>query len=415
MEILNLLNSKQIHGDKKLITENHDIIDLLTKLSPGKIKNLIANIYNNVTQDCHANKTIESEKFNILGIGGFGIIFEIKNNMCLKLTINLNHDSTVSEYHIPNILGKNKNLAQLINIPLCLLCDVNITGLENYLRLVCALMLLSKNCKMEKETFSHEIQKIKKNLKLDQDQIARYLYIYKTYVKLPHLYLVERYDNVMTLINRFQKEQKKKIFIFFNKAIDSANHFIRERIEDSNNASIQLRSLFLQASLFLLLANEHYFFVHHDFKPDNILVFKQTSPYVITYKEYAFEFDIGVIYKVNDFSFSRLKEHEDKHNYLCLFYDIHFFTHFFFYYFYKTLKKNDPKLLHYLHKTYIESFCNQDIDNVDTLINIKKSQKHSTLNLECKEGKIKKYVKYTVKDLENDILKNDLFKMFLKN
>lgn len=418
MDILNLYSSNKIKGDKELININHNIINLLLYLDLEDVKKIICKIYK-ITE---LPKTIiKKNEYNILGIGGYGIIFELNNNKCIKLTLNFssnknenNEFETSKEYIIPIELSKkNSELKDLINVPLCYIEDIKTNGLENYLRLVYSIFILIKNPNINHDQFLKKIVKINPNIIINNDHIFKYLKIYNKYVNLPNLIIFYKFKEIIKLINKFKLKENKnynKILIIYEKAIDSANNHIynieeNHNIVDGNFYKVYFRSLFLQVSLFLLKANENNYFIHRDLKPDNILVFNTKKNYSITYKNYEFNFKNKIIFKINDFSFSKLEDKNKTHKKYTILYDIHYFTHFFFLYFYDNLKDHDENLFNFLYKKFIEPYCNQSINELNTLKKIKK-------NIICYEGKLNYDNNYKSKDLEKVILKNKLFNYF---
>lgn len=419
MDILNLFESKKVKGDKKLIIENHNFIEVISFLDIELVKKLISKTYEESLIKNFSNKLIDVQKYNILGIGGYGIIFEIENNKCIKLTLNFTNKKPSDEYNIPILLSeKNSELKKLINIPLCYIEDVKIDGICSYLKLVYSLMVLVKNPNINKEIYKKKIEKIKPNLNFNDSDISKYFYIYKQYITLPNIIVFNRIKDLIKIIKKFKDKDHlnyDKILIIYNKAISSSNNYIYNLYEVENPKIFYqsyLRTLFLHVILFLLKSNEKSFFVHKDLKPDNILVFHSKYNYTLSYKKYKFIFKNKIIFKINDFSFSLFNDDKDViDNKIIynLFYDIHYFTHFFFYYFNNIIKKYDENLLNFLYKTYIEPYCKQEINDINSLIDIKEK------DVKCSFGKFKTRVEYTSEDLENDILKNNLFKKFYSN
>lgn len=142
---------------------------------------------------------------------------------------------------------------------------------------------------------------------------------------------------VESVIRNTSVNNKNNSTVDYTKYIPIAKIFKKNTDESIMNNEYFTRLCFLQIFIILYISHTRCGFIHNDLRPENVLVFKQDNPFELDFNNITFIFNDSVLFKINDFDYSRTKNVEN----ICIkrspivkikniFYDIHYF---FIYYF----------------------------------------------------------------------------------
>lgn len=366
------------------------------------ILNIITDLNTNKFDVKEINAFIKNNKYNLIkkeikliGIGGYGMIFKLSDEYCLKVNIIDNIDS-YHEFEIPQILYKlNDGIDNLITNPLTLIKNLPFDGLIYYIQFNIFLLYITylyiynkkfdSNYLNETLLINYDINKIYKSLfhgtkQTQKSAIIFFLYLRYKYLKykvnincLNHLLKITK---VLT-----KKTFKKEGFIIILPLAKTISVDIKcnpntKQINMLNGQQGYLcykyiyRVLVLQICLCLLKINSKIKFIHNDLKPDNILVFITNNPYKINYEDIKYKFDLPFIFKLTDFDFSvldkisnnKIKNTDLINNKFYWLHDIHFFIHRLFFYLKNEEILNDIDFFKYTYETFITPFCFKKFD-----------------------------------------------------
>lgn len=377
------------------------------------------------------NKNNESI-IKLLGIGGYGAVFKISNNNCVKLTLE-NKKNDYHEYLIPKKLFElDPELQHSIVIPLFLLKNKSFNNIINVIclnALICIIIynIIKKNNNLInidlnnlfstldiKYEYSFILSKENKS-----DTAEIYNFIYQNYFNQKF-----RFNGVFyclkQMIKLFNKEKGIMGFYMLMPLAEdiSTNIYINPKTFelDKLGQKVQFfnkqigRMIFLQVSI-ALLKTKKFNYVHNDLKPDNVLVFKKNNPYSLVYNNNNFIFMEKYIFKISDFDFSILPDYVENNkiagtrlsNFKSWFNDIHYFIHKLFIYFNKDDIELDLPFFKKLHSLFIYPFCQCEFDKMFGKTLIKSGN-----TIICEEGFYYSNKLPEIKILENFIL-SDFF------
>lgn len=425
-----VLLGRKIYGNVNNFRLHREFLHIIENFTKEEAKDIILKIAQDYNE---GNLFKKNEKYNInnkyyqlLAVGGYGIVFKTSLDPCEVLKISLTNDVQNKDYSIPNILiSKHPNLENLIMSPKAYM-EINLKGLYYYIYVQYFIVFVINRSIYLKTKIKKSDLDFKINYK-----IADELFNSTIDFKPEYMFLIEKYfENIYKIDFITHKIQLKRIFNMFKKynQIDfkyctifdyapflSFNLLLdirtlrisRNGIDSFDTLVLQyksfplysLRILFLTISIFLLFCNKSSSFIHNDLKLDNILVV-ETKPYKLKFDDVEFVFDINFKYLINDFGISVLKPKCNKK--YSWFYDMHFFVHMLFIYLEDRMSLDNEMTL-FLFNTFIKPFCSKNINEI-------KNSNFKNPGI-CEDFFYKKKVKYDIKNLKT-LLNNSLFEIF---
>lgn len=403
------------------------------------------NEYKKSEENVKLLKEIEKKNIKIIGIGGYGQVYQLDDNFCIK--ISLTNKNYYHEYYIAKELSNNKDLKNNIIDPLLLIKKNNFFGLINFFHINILFIYLAYCYIKKKEISEEEVKKKIKEYNIEEEykflfknenrqivneasSFVNYMFIYFFNGDNFFIIMLNKFIKILNYFKEYIKTKKKKGYMMIMPLADaiSSNVFLNKNLNiDINGARAVYiypyiyRMLFLQVSLFFLNVNKKYFYFHNDLKPDNILVTEETEPYSINYSTLKFFFKEKFRFKIADFDFSKILnknkqyineftinkkiEHSrlDKEN--SWFFDIHFFIHKLIYYIGYEETELDKDFFLSLYEVFIKPYCKIAFNDLNSCVKVKIKK----TNEFCYKG-------YFFSDNEPDIsilinfLKSDFFK-----
>lgn len=453
---------KDIEGDESLFFFLYKKINIFYEFDEKKYATIFYNAvfnydllkkkyeeYKDSEDNVKLLKDIEKKNIKIIGVGGYGQVYQIDDSFCIK--ISLSNDHHYHEYYIAKELSKNKELKNSIINPFLLIKKNNFNGLINFFHINILFIYLAY-CYIERKEIDEE--EIKKKIK-EYNIETEYKFLFKnenrkiinkasSFVNYMFIHFFNGDDFFILMLNKFLKilnyfkeyitTHKKKGYMMLMPLAEaiSSNVFLNKNL----NLDIKgvkavyvypciYRMLFLQVSLFFLNVNKKYIYFHNDLKPDNILVTEETEPYSIYFKDLSFFFKEKFRFKIADFDFSKLLD-KNKH-YISentinkkienskfdkestWFFDIHFFIHKLVYYIGIEETELDKEFFLTLYELFIKPYCKISFNDLNSFIKVKIKKTNDV----CYKG-------YFFSDKEPDIsvlinfLKSDFFKQWVR-
>jgi serine/threonine protein kinase len=438
---MNYLNNikKKIVGDKLttilLYHKYANFISFIKEKDYTNIINIIINDYKlNKIKNIIKNEEEKSYKqtIQILGVGGFGQVYKIDDNYCIK--INISNTENYHEYLIPEKIASNPELKDFILVPIAMIEKIKLKGLINIIQLNIILIYILHCYVFDMALSETKIIDLLKNFHIDN--LYKDLFknsINKTYFNKLYNYYLKDYDNIDIIDNflsvlRTIRGKNNQIlntgFIILMPIAATTSYKLYLNVQNKSISKYGIKAskiyndiyriLFIQVALFIININDIYNYTHNDLKPDNILVIPCYEDYILKYKTLKFFFAEKFRYKIADFDFSRLQgiiENQKIYNTklssnTSWFTDIHYFIHKLFVYITETEINADLVFFQELHKTFIYPYCNTPFDKIQHNI----ISKHNGVEI-CKDGRF--YLQN--KDINISLLYNFLkSKVFLK-
>lgn len=405
---MNYLNKikKKILGDKlTTVLLYHKFVNFIHFISEKDYTNII----NTLINDYNLNKLkniIQNEEYNIkkkiyvLGVGGYGQVYKLDENYCVKINITTNNN--YHEYLIPQkIASTSEELSNMILKPIAMIEKIKLKGLINIVQLNIVIIYVLYCYIYEISLSEKKLLEILKNLYIENEYKTLFKNIKnKKYFYILYYYYLKEYDNIdildnlLSIIRTIRNKNNNIIntgFMILMPLAPTTSYKLYLNIDSKNISKTGIKAskifndiyriLFLQVSLFIINITDIYKYCHNDLKPDNILVVPAIENYTIKYKELSFFFIEKFRYKVADFDFSTLMGIIDNKKLLksklnkntSWFTDIHYFIHKLFVFINENEINADIEFFIQLHKIFIYPYCNIPFDKMQNNVIAKKS------------------------------------------
>lgn len=376
----------------------------------------------------------KKKAINILGVGGYGQVYKLDDNYCIK--INITNSQNYHEYFIPEKISElSDDIKNMILKPIALIKKSELKGLIHIIKMNIMLIYVLYCYILDVSISEVKIIQILKDLKIDTE----YKEVFKVN-KTKHLnyfynlyyYYLDKYANVDIVTNilsiiRTLKNKNNEIIntgfmIIMPLAITTSYKLylnpITKSVSKSGIKAYKIfnniyRIVFLQVALFILNVRKSCKFCHNDLKPDNILISQSFENYAIKYENLEFFFIEKFKYKIADFDFSIIHDLVNNRkimntklvNNTSWFTDVHYFIHKLFYFISNDEILADNDFFIELHKVFIYPFCNVPYDKMDKNLILRKD------GIEiCREGMYLMQI-----DIDIELLKNFISTDFFKN
>lgn len=454
---------KEIEGNKSLYFFLYKKINTFYEFNEEKYANIFYNSvykfniiqkkyneYNKINNNLETLKQIEKNNIKIIGVGGYGQVYKIDNNFCIK--ISLSKKNFYHEYFIAKKISKKKDLKKNIINPQILIKTNNFYGLVNFFHINILFIYLTYCHIKEKNIQEDEIKKKIKTYDIENEyrflyrnenrhivsealKFFDFLFLYFFNNDNFYINMIHKFLKILNSFKEYEEGEEKKGYMIVMPLADSmaSNIFLNKETLKLDINGIKgvyvfpyiYRMLFLQVSLFYLNTNKYFFYSHNDLKPDNILVTEEFKPYTISYQNNYFYFKENFRFKIADFDFSKII-YNDKNeidintinkkiknsrldNVKSWIFDIHFFIHKLTYYIGKEETEIDKDFFFKLHELFIKPFCKIKFNDLHSFIKIKIKKTNDV----CDKGYL-----YTDKNPDISLLINflisDYFKIWLK-
>lgn len=385
----------------------------------------------------------EGANITLIGVGGYGQVYKISDNLCVKVILNDEHsDQYYHEYDIPVELSRlSEDIKNSIVYPYAIVKNQTFLGLINIVQINVLFIYITycfikgipiEDTIEEKKYLSEKIKNfniskeydelfLKKNKQSSTKALGFINFLYKKYLLKEER--INILGHILYLIKSFKSKSNSKI-------LEKGNLIIMPLLQCSSNALYLhpetkiidfnglkaynvyprfFKMLFLQTALTLVKINQKISFTHNDVKPDNILVSNVNEPYSIDFYGQKFYFNERFRFKLADFDFSIIDgvknikiERSNIYKYSTWLTDIHYFVHNLFYYFsghiYKTTNL-ESAFFDQLDELFIKPFCD---------INIKESKLTNIKTHKCIEGRLRENINKDISYII-DFLKSDTF------
>lgn len=383
-------------------------------------------------------KHISNSDLELIGIGGYGQIYKLNSNICVKL--NLTQKEEYHEYNIPLIIKKIDNeLGDMIIQPYTLIKNCVFNGILNMIQLNILMVYFTYCYVFNKSYSSFDMKNKLKDYNIDKEykalfknndkNIVNKSFEFFNFLNCNYLNPDEQIKIISFLLQVIKSFKKKNvvqkngflILMPYAEGNISVRLYLNSLTKEIDNNGVKAfyiykdinRLLFLQISLFILKIKKHTVFLHNDLKPDNVLTvsINDNVPRIINYKNNSFHFYEHFMFKISDFDFSVLPcylENKKVANSKLAknrswFIDIHNFVHKIFSYITEEEINADIFFFKKLHETFIFPFCGLAFTEMKNNVKINKSSEDI-----CIEGMYMKNIMPEIELLEIFIL-SDLF------
>lgn len=454
-------NPKDIEGNKSLFFFLYKKINIFYEFSEKKYSHIFfksVSDFNVIKQSYEKEKSngdfnfkkkrFEEQNIKNIGIGGYGQVYRLDNNYCVKISINKHN--YYHEYYIAKELSQHPELKNSIIDPEILIKTQNFVGLVNFLHINILFIYLTycyiknKNVQeneVEQKLATYDITNEYKylyrneNRKIVNDATNFYNFLFSYFFEEEYyINMLNKFLKILNYFKDFISNKEKKGYMIIMPLADgmSNNIYLNKetmRLDSNGLRSIYVypyiyRMLFLQVSLFFLNVNKFYSYLHNDLKPDNVLVTEEIKPYTISYNDLTYYFKENFKFKISDFDFSKIifKEKEsntnifnkkienttlDKKN--SWLFDIHFFIHKLMYYIGIKETELDKDFFLKLHEIFIKPYCKISFVDLHSFVKVKNKKTNDV----CDKGYIYTDKRPDISILIN-FLKSDFFSFWMK-